>query len=128
MNRRLTLYLMLCIMALTPWGARATQVRDDVYYKNEKAYIEARQEVIEEKYDVFARCQIDVQQYLDEHPKLLARSIGNVMNTIQNDLYAGIGLSSLTQAQRHGCRQVSCLLQYYVGHERSHTKALGGVW
>jgi hypothetical protein len=95
MNRRLTLYLMLCIMVLTPWGARAAQVLDDVYYKNEKAYIEARQEVIEEKYDVFARCQIEVQQYLDEHPKLIARSIGNVMNTIQNNCMRASGYPPL---------------------------------
>ena len=99
MNRRLTLNLMLCIMVLTPRGARAAQVLDDVYYKNEKAYIEARQEVIEEKYDVFARCQIEVQQYLDEHPKLIARSIGNVMNTIQNNCMRASGYPSLTQAQ-----------------------------
>ena len=70
MNARLTVYLTLCTIALTPRGASAELVHDDTYRKNERAFYEIDQEVAAELNSVMAKCRLDLDQYLDEHPEL----------------------------------------------------------
>ena len=70
MNRRLTVCLVLCMMALAPCSARAELVRDEMYRKNEKAFYETDTEVATEMNGVMAKCRLDLVQYIDEHPQL----------------------------------------------------------
>ena len=124
MTRRLTVCLVLCMMALAPCGARAELAHDETYRKNEKAFYATDIEVATEMNSVMAKCRLDLDQYIDEHPRL---DVYEIIWGENQSLYASIGVSCWpTKTYRRRCRLQRLRLQVDLGQKRSHSKAVGG--